>query len=98
LAIQENQEERMGKEKIADHWDTLASNIRSAVALITDERLDEIYRELYAKGYNEDPVKFPLSKRTRQPEKEIRYAVLGAVATESIQRRLKKRDNREGQH
>jgi hypothetical protein len=70
-----------------DHWDELARKLRELIALIPNERMDEIYQKLYAEGYNKNPLKFPLSNRTRNPEDEIRYAILEAVAFETVERR-----------
>jgi hypothetical protein len=73
-----------------DHWDELARKLRELIALIPNERMDEIYQKLYAEGYNKNPLKFPLSNRTRNPEDEIRYAILEAVAFERRDGRLPK--------
>lgn len=72
------------KEKIPeDHWTWLASSIRNLIGQTSDERLHVLYQKFYGKGWSKR--KFPLS--TRNADVEVKYAVLHAVAIETIERR-----------
>ena len=71
-----------------DHWDKMASFMRDLFLQTDDERIGAVYKKLHAAGW--DQREFPLS--TRNADKEIKWAVLDAIAIEIIDRREKKED------
>ncbi len=67
-----------------DPWAHLGWSLGQYMKQVTDERLDNLYRNLFAAGWANPR---PLPHSTRHADHEIRYLVMNAVSYEIIERR-----------
>ncbi|MDP1884581.1 MAG: hypothetical protein Q8L10_04380 [Candidatus Moranbacteria bacterium] len=70
---------------VTGHWSDLEYKLRKLVSQADDDKLQALYQKLYRlEWYNQ---KFPLS--TRNADVEVKYAILHAIANETIERGIK---------